>query len=189
MLFEKNHPFKLLFVGDSITDCGRDRGLYGADLGSGFVNQVDLHLRFQLTQINCKVVNVGISGSRIIDLESRWQNDVLAHKPDYVVLCIGINDVWRQFDSPHLKQVTLEAYSEKLSSLIRQTQPLIKEMCILSPFLLESNREDPMRSMMDQYRAATRTISEAQSTSFVDLQRVFDAVSYTHLTLPTNQCV
>jgi len=175
MLFEKNHPFKLLFVGDSITDCGRDRGLHGADLGSGFVNQVDFHLRSQLTQIKCKVVNVGISGNRIIDLESRWQKDVLAHKPDYVVLCIGINDVWRQFDSPHLKQVTLEAYSEKLSSLIRQTQPLIKEMCILSPFLLESNLDDPMRSMMDQYRAAARTISKVQSTSFVDLQRVFDA--------------
>ena len=136
---------------------------------------MDLHLRSQLTQINCKVVNVGISVSRIIDLESRWQNDVLAHKLDYVVLCIGINDVWRQSDSPHLKQVTLEAYSEKPSSLIRQTQPLIKEMCILSPFLLESNLDDTMRSMMDQYRSAARTISKTQSTSFVDLQRVFDA--------------
>ncbi|MEC8650494.1 MAG: hypothetical protein VXX82_06155 [Verrucomicrobiota bacterium] len=86
MLLKKNHSFKLLFVGNLITDCGRDRSLHGTDLGSGFVNQVDLHLRSQLTQINCKVVNVGISGSRIIDLESRWQNDVLAHKPDYVVL-------------------------------------------------------------------------------------------------------
>ena len=175
MLLKKNHSFKLLFVGDSITDCGRDRRLHGVDLGSGFVQLVDAHLRSQLTQINCKVVNVGISGNRIIDLESRWKNDVLAHNPDYVVLCIGINDVWRQFDSPHLKQVTLEVYSEKLSSLIRQTQPLIKEMCILSPFLLESNREDPMRSMMDQYRAAARTVSKAQSTSFVDLQSNFDA--------------
>tara|TARA_B100001989_G_scaffold231139_1_gene189623 strand:+ start:330 stop:590 length:261 start_codon:yes stop_codon:yes gene_type:complete len=48
-------------------------------------------------------------------------------------------------------------------------------MCILLPFLLESNLDDPMRSMMDQYRSAARTISKTQSTSFVDLQRVFDA--------------
>lgn len=100
---------------------------------------------------------------------------MLAHNPDYVVLCIGINDVWRQFDSPHLKQVTLEEYSEKLSTLICQTQPLTKEMCILSPFLLEPNLEDPMRAMMDQYGAAARTISKAQSIIFVDLQSNFDA--------------
>jgi len=33
-------------------------------------------------------------------LLQRFDSDVVALNPDWVSICIGINDVWRQFDSP-----------------------------------------------------------------------------------------
>ena len=38
-------PIRLLFTGDSITDCGRDYACNGEDLGDGYVRQVDALVR------------------------------------------------------------------------------------------------------------------------------------------------
>src|SRR5690348_8852462 len=83
---------KLLFIGDSITDCGRatDKD----QLGSGYVRRVRDWLLAE-DPVNCPaVINTGISGNRIVHLAKRWQRDVLDHKPDVVSIMIGINDVW-----------------------------------------------------------------------------------------------
>ena len=58
------------------------------------------------------------------DLLGRWQTDVLDLKPDWVAVMIGINDVWRQFDSPRQPEahVGLEEYETTLDDLIERTQ-------------------------------------------------------------------
>ncbi|MGB0263630.1 MAG: SGNH/GDSL hydrolase family protein [Opitutales bacterium] len=175
MFLSATSPFKLLFVGDSITDCGRDRSQHGSDLGNGYVQQVDALLRAHLPQLAIQTLNVGVSGDRVTDLEARWQEDVLHQSPDYVAILIGINDVWRQFDAPHLPPVTLEAYAETLEALIRRTRCSTQGMWVLSPFFLETNKADPMRAMMDRYGAAAQAVAKAQGLSFVDLQAAFDA--------------
>src|ERR1019366_2799740 len=94
---------KLLFIGDSITDCTRARpvgeGLFNA-LGTGYVALVDALLGAAIPERQIRVVNMGTGGHTIRDLKSRWETDVLALKPDWLSIMIGINDVWRQFDLP-----------------------------------------------------------------------------------------
>ncbi len=41
-----------------------------------------------------KVIGAGISGNKVPNLEDRLDRDVLSHKPNVVVIYIGINDVW-----------------------------------------------------------------------------------------------
>ena len=78
-----NTPFKanqtLLFIGDSITDCGRDRpvGHRWNSLGEGYVSFVDSMLRAAMPETPVRVLNTGISGNRVTDLEARWKSDVL----------------------------------------------------------------------------------------------------------------
>jgi lysophospholipase L1-like esterase len=173
MLFKK--PTTLLFVGDSITDCGRDRESGGIDLGAGYVAQVQALLGAHHPQARIRFVNTGISGNRVTDLEGRWDQDVLAHQPDWVSVMIGINDVWRQFDNPLSEQVSLEAYTEKLEVLIQRSLLTVEGMIVMSPFFLETNKEDPMRAMMDRYGAAAKSVAERNGLRFVDVQAAFDA--------------
>jgi lysophospholipase L1-like esterase len=94
---------KLVMIGDSVTDCGRARpvgeGLFGA-IGTGYVGYIDALLSARYPELGVRVVNVGSSGNTILDLQARWQSDVLDLKPDWLSIMIGINDVWRQFDLP-----------------------------------------------------------------------------------------
>ena len=101
MIFEKND--KIVFIGDSISDYDRARpvgeGLNSA-WGHSYVADVGALLGSAYPELNLRVVNMGIGGNQIRHLDARWQSDVLDLKPDWVSVLIGINDVWRQFDTP-----------------------------------------------------------------------------------------
>lgn len=91
---------------------------------------------------------------------------------------IGINDVWRQFDSPLQTEihVYLDEYRKTLDELVAKTQPLLKGLVLMTPYYIESNVHDAMRSTMDQYGAAVKEIAEKYNTYFVDTQAAFDKV-------------
>ena len=88
MILKKNST--LLFIGDSITDSDRIFPIgrrFG--LGDGYVNLIESLLEINYPEKNIKILNLGISGNRVIDLESRWKNDVIKLKPDWLVILIG----------------------------------------------------------------------------------------------------
>lgn len=80
----------ILFIGDSITDCSRSRPIgKGMGLGSGYVSLVDSMLASDFPEKEILVLNLGINGNRITDLESRWTRDVLDLEPDWLFVLIG----------------------------------------------------------------------------------------------------
>ncbi|KZB88561.1 SGNH/GDSL hydrolase family protein [Amycolatopsis regifaucium] len=120
---------RLLFAGDSITDSGRDR-TDPASLGKGYVRQIADRLPGGPV-----VLNKGLNGNRIYDLEARWTTDVLAERPTVLTVKIGINDTWRTFDrglpSPIGK---FRAAYRRLLGSARQHLPA--ELYVITPFLL-----------------------------------------------------
>ncbi|MFJ1678115.1 GDSL-type esterase/lipase family protein [Streptomyces sp. NPDC088251] len=90
----------LLFIGDSIADAGRDR-THSASFGSGYVQEIAQTLRARASAgpgPGPTVINKGLDGNRVYDLESRWTTDVIDHRPTVVTVKIGINDTWRRYD-------------------------------------------------------------------------------------------
>jgi acyl-CoA thioesterase-1 len=83
---------RLLFIGDSITDC--DRRKDPAELGFGYVRLIADHLAAAAPLRAPLVLNRGISGNKVPDLERRWHRDALDLRPDVLSVFIGINDVW-----------------------------------------------------------------------------------------------
>ncbi|MEN8173855.1 MAG: GDSL-type esterase/lipase family protein, partial [Chloroflexota bacterium] len=81
---------RLVFIGDSITDCGRKRpvgeGRFNQALGDGYVSLVDAALTATYPDYAIKTINMGISGNTIRDLKARWQRDVLDINPDWLVI-------------------------------------------------------------------------------------------------------
>ena len=172
---------KLVFIGDSITDCERTRpvgeGLFGA-IGKGYVALVDATLGAACPEKNIRVVNMGCSGNTVRDLKNRWSTDVIALKPDWLAVMIGINDVWRQFDLPKMTEIHVgpEEYAATLDELVAKTRPLVKGLVLLTPYYMEPNRQDKMRARMDEYGRIVKKIAYRHGAVFVDTQAAFDKV-------------
>lgn len=178
MLLEKDA--RLVMVGDSVTDCGRQYDAPPASresLGAGYVSLVNAFLTALAPQLRIMVVNQGRGGNTIREMSERWDRDVLALRPDYVSVLIGVNDVWRHFDAV-LQQVSLvdEAeFADTYASLVEKTLPQVKGMFILGPYMVEPNRQDPMRRMVEQYAAIARRTAESFKIPFIDIQSRADA--------------
>ena len=177
MLFEKGQT--VLFIGDSISDYERIRpvgeGLFNA-WGRSYVADVGSLLGCMYPELGLRIINMGISGNQARDLEARWETDVMAHRPDWVSVLIGINDVWRQFDSPELKEqhVSPEDFRATYERLIESTLPRVKGMVLMTPYFMEPNRLDPMRARMDEYGGIVKELAAKHGLICVDLQAGWD---------------
>jgi len=176
MLIEKGS--KLVMIGDSVTDCGRTKpvGEGREALGSGYVSYVQAMLMAAYPEIGVRVVNMGISGNTVRDLKNRWQTDVIDLHPDWLSIMIGINDVWRQFDIPLIKErhVLPDEYSQTLEELVVRTKPLVKGLVLMTPYYIEPSTADAMRSTMDKYGEIVKTIAQKHGTYLVDTQAAFN---------------
>ncbi|GEM_PF-295457 len=171
---------KLIIIGDSITDAGRKpsgEGLFDA-VGKGWVALVDGLLGSAYPALQIRVINKGTSGHTTRDLKARWDADVLAPSPQWVVVMIGTNDVWRQFDVPRMKEdaVLIDEYEKNLDELVSKTIPRVKGMILMTPFYIEPNKGDAMRATMDRYGAVVKKLAVKYKTMFVDTQAAFDAL-------------
>ena len=172
----------LLFIGDSITDCGRARPVGEAnpwnwgEIGDGYVRNIAAILGATYPASKIRTRNVGSGGNTVRDLDARWQTDVLDLKPDWLSVMIGINDVWRQMDSPLAPErgVGLDEYAATLDKLVSGTRPALKGLVLMTPFVVESNPSDLFRSRMDEYGAVVKDLAGRFDAVFVDSQAAFD---------------
>lgn len=176
MLIGKNE--KLVIIGDSVTDCERARpygeGLFGA-IGRGYAMMADALVQSVYPERGIRIVNMGVSGNTVRDLKKRWTTDVLDLKPDWLSIMIGINDVWRQFDTPAMTEghVYLDEYESALRELVEETLPAVKGLVLMTPYYIEPNSQDAMRATMDRYGAVVKRIADEHGCLFVDTQQAF----------------
>ncbi len=171
MRFETNQ--KIVFIGDSITDCGRRDA--AAPYGNGYVSLLRSLLLARYPERSLTIVNKGISGNTTRDLLGRWQQDVIDEQPDWLSIMIGINDVWRTYDRGGVGAVAYDDYVANLRNLIEQTKAKTSARLILAePYMIEPDLSVPMRRQMDQYGAAVRQLAAEYGTLLVRTQAAFD---------------
>lgn len=174
-----NDMDRIVFAGDSVTDMGSvqpvGEGL-GDNVGNGYVRAVENLLSAVYPELRIRVTNSGISGNTSRDLLARYERDVVSLKPDWVSICIGINDVWRQFDCPAMadRWVLPEEYRENIEKMIIAVKDSVKGIFILSPYYMEPNREDAMRKRMDEYTAICAELAEKHGCRFVNFQKMYE---------------
>ena len=177
MLFEKND--RILFMGDSITDCNRNYQAVPAgwsSWGDGYVNLINAYTTALLPEKELMIANRGVSGDTIIKLKERWQKDVLEFHPDWVTIMIGVNDVWRHYDGVFCQEemVDLQTFEAVYRQLIEQTLPHVKGIILLSPFMIEARTNDPFRQEVDQYRLVAKKLAKEFNLTYGNVQEKFD---------------
>ena len=173
----------ILFQGDSITDCSRNREL-SHSLGFGYARMVAGQLGVDFPGKYC-FLNRGIGGNRSVDVYARIKQDLINLQPDYLSILMGVNDVWHEYTRQNgVSAEKFELIYSLIIEEIKQALPDTKIM-ILEPFVLRGEKtcttvefpgrwehfssEVPLRAM------ATKRIAERYGLVFVPLQEVFDA--------------
>jgi lysophospholipase L1-like esterase len=130
---------RVLFQGDSITDSSRNRD-DPQDLGKGFPMMAASWFSALHPEMKVEFLNRGISGDRTKDLVQRWDADCLALKPGWVSILIGINNMWRRYDSND--PTPLDRFEAEYHTILDRTRGELKAKLILcEPFLLPISEE------------------------------------------------
>ena len=173
---------RILFQGDSITDCERNKqNFFG--MGGGYPNLVKATLGADFPG-EYEFINRGISGNRVVDLYARIKKDFINLKPDYASIYIGVNDAWHEY----IEQNGVDtAKFEKIYTMLIEE---IKEACpdtkliIIAPYVVEGSatkntEETPgrwgfFRQDVAQKAEVSKRIAEKFGLPLIELQPVFD---------------
>ncbi len=169
----------LLFQGDSITDCRRDRKQKSANnprgFGSGYPMLIASGLLRDHASSDLKIYNRGISGNKVPDLDARWKEDCIDLKPAVLSILIGVNDIWHKLNGRY--EGTVKTYEEGLRALLDRTSDALPDtrIVICEPFVLRCGAvNDSWFPEFEHRRAACEAVAKSLSLDFVPFQKMFD---------------
>lgn len=156
----------VVFIGDSITDCGRRDEC--APLGNGYVKMtVDL-ITARYPQRRIKFFNKGIGGDVSPGLRDRWTDDVLPYEPDWVSVLVGINDLHRRFNPDPQLHIPPEKYRQAYSEFLQQTTQATKaKLVLMDPFYIsKDNNPNSQRTLVLEILAGYINIVREMAEKF-----------------------
>lgn len=171
----------LLFLGDSVTDCDRNKE-NPTDLGKGYALITAGMLAARYPKLKLTFYNRGINGNKIQDVLDRLDDDCFALKPDVLVFMIGINDTWHNVDSPEFGSVvSATAFETRYREFLEGvTASGISRIILLEPFVLPypSDRQK-WRKDLDPKLAIIRSLAAEFHCELVPLDGVMNAQAVT----------
>ncbi|MET7967066.1 SGNH/GDSL hydrolase family protein [Micromonospora sp. NPDC005305] len=164
---------RVLFIGDSITDAGRDRSC-GDDLGTGYAMMASAWFTARHPGHRATFLNRGISGDRVRDLRARWEGDCLALAPQVVSVLIGINDTWRRYtrDDP----TSADDFARDYRHLLEATRPLGARLVLVEPFVVPlDDAQHAWREDLDPKVEVVRSLAAEFDATLVAVDELFQA--------------
>lgn len=171
---EEKPVVKVVFFGDSITDSGRNK-LDPDDLGVGYVKIAAGKLRLLYPDTEFRFLNRGVGGDRTAELLERVQRDVVDEKPDYVVLEVGINDVWCRFSRG--EEVTPEAFRSNYLSLVETILATGAKLFLIQPYVLKMADKQRFRPYLERFNEIIYEIAREKDIVLVPVDEIFMGVT------------
>ena len=147
-------PINIVAFGDSVT--------HGA-VGSGEIDYESVYWNRLRKKINAKrnyvpvnVINAGIGGITASSSVGRLEKQVLAHNPDLVIVCFGLNDV----------NAELETYLTALRTIFVRLKESDTEVIFMTPNMLNTYVADDAPIIHKEYAKKT---AEMQNEGRMDL--------------------
>ena len=165
---------KVLFIGDSITDCGR-RGDH-APFGHGYVCKITELITAKYPEREITYVNKGIGGDIVEGLENRWDTDVIDEKPDWLSVKIGINNASRQLG----QDISNEEYLPIWEACYRRILTRVKTelnapLFLFEIFYIEEDVENPRPLAVDAYNESIHKLAEEFDARLIRTNEAFDS--------------
>jgi len=154
----------IIFFGDSITQAGAERG--------GYIDRLQQMVNDTIEQNNYELIGAGINGNKIEDLDQRMDRDVIARKPDMVVIYIGINDVWHKTTG---NGTPIAKFADNYTAIIKKLQANNIDVALCTPSVIgekkaNANSQD---ADLDSYSSVILSLSATMNCLLVNLRSAF----------------
>lgn len=161
-----NKSDRIIFLGDSITELGGQE--------NGFVTLVEDSLAAKFGADAPAVINAGISGNKVTDLQARLDRDVISKNPTIVVIYIGINDVWH-FALPSHSGTPADKFESGLRDIITRIHAVGSKVILCTPSVIgeSKNGTNPQDEMLNQYADISRKVAKDMGVQLCDLHKDF----------------
>lgn len=158
-------PKKVVFFGDSITEMGVKQG--------GYIWQMQQMLAQNGKAAQYELIGAGIGGNKIYDLYLRHETDVLAKKPDVVVIYVGVNDVWHKVT--HQTGTDKDKFDRFYRALVARLKQAGIRVILATPAGIGEKRDmgNPQDADLDAYSAVIRKIAADTNCKLVDLRALW----------------
>lgn len=150
---------KIAFLGDSIT-------YYGNSRPRGFVHLVVKGL--EAVGVRVGVIPAGRGGDKSDQMLARLDKDVLSHKPQWMLLSCGVNDVYHAH-IPGRKGVPLEDYQRNMTEILDRCSAVGVKVILMTPTMITENPDDVKNVELEGYCAWLRKIAVERKLPLADL--------------------
>ena len=145
---------KIAFMGDSITQAGRRKG--------GYCQLVLAALKDQ--GIEAVPVFAGISGHKSNQMLARLEKDVLQHKPDWMTLSCGVNDVWHGN-----RGVDLKSYKKNITEIVTRAHKAGVQVMLLTSTMISEDQSKDMNQKLAGYNDFIKSLAKDKKCLLADL--------------------
>jgi lysophospholipase L1-like esterase len=160
-----DNPTRIVFFGDSITQAGVNKTGYITKMAE-MLGTLGLASKYEL-------IGAGIGGNKIYDLYLRHEEDVIAKKPNIVIIYVGINDVWHKTSSR--TGTDSDKFERFYSALIKRLQKANIQVVICTPTVIgekfDSTNEND--GDLNAYSNIIRKIASENQCKLIDLRKAF----------------
>ena len=163
--FKADNPIKILFFGDSITQAGVGK--------MGYITKMAEMLSSKGLSGKYELIGAGIGGNKIYDLYLRHEEDVIAKKANFVVIYIGINDVWHKTSSR--TGTDYDKFEKFYHALIQRIQKSGSQVVICTPTLIGEKYDSTNENDGDlnYFSTVIRKIAIDEKCKLIDLRKAF----------------
>ncbi len=145
---------KIAFLGDSITQAGARPG--------GYCNLVIETLNKKGLEVTPRYA--GISGHKSNQMLARLEKDVIAHKPNWMTLSCGVNDVWHG-----ARGVNLEDYKKNITQIVDKAQAAGINVIILTSTMIKEDPDNDLNQKLKSYNNFLIQLSKEKRCRLADL--------------------
>lgn len=164
---------KIVFFGDSITQMGTNEG--------GYIRLMQKMLEEKGKASDYELLGAGVGYNKVYDLFLRLEKDVVAQKPQTVLVWIGVNDVGHKLNGTGTDADKFEAF---YNAIINRLKEINAKVILVTPAVIGERTDctNQLDGDLNRYAQIVRKLAAQHGCGLIDMRKRFMEYNQLHNT-------